>query len=62
MIIKNDDYRQQPILIKSVFMKSHLPPTAQKKRLLIKTTFARFCKRRFEFCVLRFTALPKFVA
>ena len=29
MIIKNDDLRQQPILIKSVFMKSH-PPPAQK--------------------------------
>lgn len=32
MIIKNDDYRQQPILIKSVFMKS-LPP-AQKNDCL----------------------------
>lgn len=31
MIIKNDDYRQQPILIKSVFMKSHLPPPPLKK-------------------------------
>lgn len=30
MIIKNDDYRQQPILIKSVFMKSHLSPPLKK--------------------------------
>ena len=29
MIIKNDDYIQQPILIKSVFMKSH-PPRSKK--------------------------------
>ena len=60
MIIKNDDYRQQPILIKSVFMKSHIPPL--KKTIAYKNDVCRFCKRRFGFCVLRFTALPKFVA
>lgn len=36
MIIKNDDYRQQPILIKSAFMKSHLPPPPLKKTIAYK--------------------------
>ena len=47
MIIKNDDLRQQPILIKSVFIKSHILPPPLKKTIAYKNGVCKIVQTPF---------------